>query len=652
MNYRHDLSKKPYLVNAIIGNSHMLASASRTGRMYRLWWPHIDFPQHLDELLTGIRFQGDGKTTWFDLPEDNWQAKAAYVPGSNILSTALTKPDHPLLVNASLFAVPGENMLIRHYQLKNTGTEPISFDFIQYSSFIIAESPYYQTTQFDEAADALIHFRADYAFALSASIPCAEFQAGHARSNAEIGSLNGKEIEMVKDGALLWRFEDVQPGNAVELTLYLAAGHSCHDAVHTLSEARAQSYDSLYQETLEYWQAYLQAAKPCPMEAEPIRTLYERSLLVMKLMSDEQTGAVIAAPEFDETFSRCGGYSFCWGRDAAFITSAMDKAGLHELSARFYQWALTAQDESGAWQQRHYHHGKLAPSWGLQLDEGASILWGMWQHYQHTGNEWIISDEVWPAIEKGARFLLSQLDPETGLPLPSYDLWEERVAEHTYTAAAVYGGLTAAAEIAVLRGDHTLAQSLRDGALRIKQGIEASCWNDEKHCFYRGLKLSVSREHYERAIASGASGSTVQKAKGYTQYVLDVDPIIDVSLLGVSMPFAVLPPEDERMAQTADRIMGSLWNKEVGGIKRYEDDIYAGGNPWILTTLWLCHYRLSQGQTEEARRLLDWAIQHQTDLGLLPEQVDKVTGDTAWVVPLTWSHAMFVLAVWMLAESE
>jgi len=31
-------------------------------------------------------------------------------------------------------------------------------------------------------------------------------------------------------------------------------------------------------------------------------------------------------------------------------------------------------------------------------------------------------------------------------------------------------------------------------------------------------------------------------------------------------------------------------NKIVGGYKRYSDDKYIGGNPWILTTLWLAIY--------------------------------------------------------------
>jgi GH15 family glucan-1,4-alpha-glucosidase len=44
-------------------------------------------------------------------------------------------------------------------------------------------------------------------------------------------------------------------------------------------------------------------------------------------------------------------------------------------------------------------------------------------------------------------------DAKTGLPLPSYDLWEERWGIHAFTVATVYGGLKAARNFAVCFGD-------------------------------------------------------------------------------------------------------------------------------------------------------------------------------------------------------
>ncbi|UJF34486.1 glycoside hydrolase family 15 protein [Paenibacillus hexagrammi] len=644
--------KKPYLIDAIAGNSRFLASLGRTGRMFRLWWPHIDYPQHVDEIRTGLFVDGlTERTSWFDSAEEGWGHEAGYVSRTNIFRVLAEHATIPVSVQSLDYAVPGQNVFVRHYSFTNRSDSPVSFRFMYYSSFRSMETNYYHTTQFDEALDAITHMRHEYIFSVSSSNVCTGFQAGQAWAGANTGQLNGTDIDMQPDGALSWSFTSVQPGQTVEVPVYIAAGSTRQEAAEALALAKSQPAAYWYDQTAAYWQQYLADAVPAPEAAEDIRELYERSLLTMKLMSDEQSGSVVAAPEFDEGFTRCGGYAYCWGRDAAFITTALDRVGLSDLSTRFYEWTLTAQDADGSWQQRHYHDGRLAPSWGLQIDEGASILWGMWQHYSHIQDA-AFAERVWPAVAKGADFLVSYIDEETGLPAPSRDLWEERLAEHTYSAAAVYGGLTAAAAFARLRGLEEQASAWALAAEGIQQRIGDSCWNEDRGSFYRGLKLAVTEPEFRSAEEQGAATSVKVSAKGYPTYLLQHDPVIDISLLGISVPFGAVDVHDPRMARTAEAIERELTVPVVGGIKRYEDDPYIGGNPWILTTLWLSHYKIAVGQYEEARALLQWAVDHRTDMGLLPEQIDKVTGETAWVVPLTWSHAMFILAVSMLSEVD
>jgi len=646
---RIDLTGKPHLIDAVIGNSRMLAALGAGGRIYRLWWPHIDTPQHLDEWRTGIRLDG-GRTLWFDSEADGWRFESGYEPGTNIVHVSAMHPDYPVSIRSTHFVVPDADGLIRHYAITNTGDRVIAPRLVHYSSFWIGESPFHQAVLFDDRRDALVHYRGPYVFAVSGSRSCAGFQAGASREQAEAGQLDGNEGTLGCSGALAWDFPPLAPGETCELTLYLAAGERLERAFDKLSELQAATHAELYERTAAWWRDWLNGANPCPIDDDKIRSLYERSLLVMKLMCDE-SGAVIAAPEMDETYERCGGYGYCWGRDAAFIAGALDLAGLTELSEKFFRWALTAQDRSGAWQQRHYHDGTLAPSWGLQIDEGAAILWGLWRHYELTGSEWVLSDEVWHAVEAGADFLTRMLD-DNDLPKPTHDLWEERIAQHAYSSAAVCGAFDAAARIAEARGHRDRAEEWRDFSRRVKAGISSLLWDAERGCHYRSIRLTVPEEQYNAAIRSGGRGSVIEGIKGYKKYVLDFDPIVDVSLLGLAIPFAVLDPGDERMAKTADQVERKLWSPVVGGIKRYENDRYIGGNPWILTTLWLAQFRIAQGRTDAAERLMQWAIDHQTPFGLLPEQIDRDTGSAAWVVPLTWSHAMFVLAVRMLADSR
>ncbi|URN95217.1 MAG: glycoside hydrolase family 15 protein [Candidatus Pristimantibacillus lignocellulolyticus] len=642
-------NKKPYLVDAVIGNSRMLATLGRTGKMYRLWWPNIDTPQHVDAMRVGIQVDGSN-VNWFDEEGNGWNHDINYANRSNVLHINASNESQALTVNSRHFAVPSTDLLVREYAFVNSSNESKQFSFVVHSSFVISENGLYNTTMFNNLADSLIHFRHQYFFGVSSAIVCTKYQAGISWEDAQSGQFNGGNIDMRPDGALSYELT-VEAGETVIVPIYVAAGNNEQQVIELLEQARKKTSAQWADETNAYWNQYLNNAVPCPVEDEEIKDLYERSILMFKLMSDEKTGTIIAAPEFDETYSRCGGYSYCWGRDAAFITTALDKVGLKDLTNAFYDWTLSAQSPDGSWQQRHYHDGQLAPSWGLQIDEGASIIWGMWQHYL-VNEDRDFAARVWPAVSKGAQFLESFIDPATGLPKPSIDLWEEREASHTYSSAAVYGGLTAAAGFAELAGETALRDQWNTIATGIQAGIETYCFNNELRSFYRGIDLKVSAHKFNTDTANGSEGYVVDLDKGYQKHVMKYDPIVDISLLGISVPFNAVAAESNRMRSTADAIEKLLTVEGVGGIKRYEDDNYIGGNPWILTTLWLAHYRFANGEVSSARQLMQWTLDHRTETGLLPEQVDKNTGETAWVVPLTWSHAMFILAVFMLAESK
>ncbi|WP_139491452.1 glycoside hydrolase family 15 protein [Brevibacillus dissolubilis] len=644
------VTNKPYLNDAIIGNSSMLAALGTSGEIHRLWWPHVDTPQHIEKIRAGILLHDAHQTVWLDEASE-WTHEQSYLPKTNVLVSKATGTKLPLTVQSTDFAVPDKDLLVRHYELTNTSDAPVSLQFIYYANLTICENRLYNTVTFEPKIDGLLFFRHQYAFALSGANVCAGYTAKNALEEAEKGALSGVVIDMGTDGALSYQVE-IEPGATVSLPIYLACGTTLAEATAAMEEAKSESVGHWLTQTSQYWTNYvneLTGKKPVTTDDTRITEIYERSLLVFKLMSDSQTGSVIAAPEFDEAFTRCGGYAFCWGRDAAYITTAFDRAGLSDLTRDFYRWALIAQDADGSWQQRHYHDGRLAPSWGLQIDEGASILWGMYQHYLATGDRSFL-EEVWTAVEKGTTFLLNFLDAETGLPLPSMDLWEERAAEHTYSSAAVFGGITGAASIAQELGKTELADAWNQAAANLKDSILTHTVRED-NTFYRGVKLAVNEETYNRAEAAGKKVYKVTDEKGYVRHNQYFDEIYDISLIGVTVPFNLIDANDPRAAATADAIERTCTSPKVGGIRRYEDDPYIGGNPWILTTLWLAQFRILQGQYDEAKKHLEWAVTHATSLSLLPEQIDKETGETAWVVPLTWSHAMFVLTVHMLQDA-
>src|SRR3970282_2581094 len=88
-------------------------------------------------------------------------------------------------------------------------------------------------------------------------------------------------------------------------------------------------------------------------------------------------------------------------------------------------------------------------------------------------------------IEKAADFLVSYRDEQTGLPLPSYDLWEERRGILSFTTATVYGGLIAAANLSDIFFRTEKAKLYRQTALQIKKAIDQYLYSENNKRFLR-----------------------------------------------------------------------------------------------------------------------------------------------------------------------
>jgi glucoamylase len=608
--------QKPYLIGAITGNSRLLAGLSEKGQLERLFWPRIDTPQNIGHNWLGLVID-DEKTCWMSYKE--WKSKQFYDGDTNILKTVLYHQKHQLEVVITDFAAPNKDLLVRQVRVINESKSKRRIQVMLYSEMMIGENHRYHTTVFLPEEKALWQFKQNSHFIIGSDQEISGFQCGKAMKNANKGRLELNRQAMAPDGALAWELGTVSHGEEAAITIYTAMGQSLEGIQDQLVSVRIAGYQRMEDECRDYWQEYLAKAGQVETGNSQLDALYRRSLLVFHLMTDKEHGSMLAAPEFDEDFTTCGGYSYCWGRDAAYITYAIDRAGMKEAARCFYRWTIKAQNSNGAWEQRHYLDGAIAPNWGLQVDETGSIIWGMWQHYLLNKEEAALL-EFWPSISLAAEFLVGFINENTGLPYSSMDLWEERSGEHTYSAVAVWAGLCAAAQTAEELGYSQQAKSWQQVSDRLKSTIEQRLWSEKDQCFLRG-------------IYPQASGDIIE------------DGVVDVSLLGLVFPFAFLPADDPRMIATAKEVEKRLTSPKVGGIKRYEDDEYIGGNPWILCTLWLALYYVELGNHAKAEKLLKWAVQHQTHSGLLPEQVDRDTGKTAWVVPLTWSHAMLVLTV-------
>lgn len=350
-----------------------------------------------------------------------------------------------------------------------------------------------------------------------------------------------------------------------------------------------------------------------------VQMLTQRSIEVLMALQDGETGALVAAAEVDPHSRVSGGYGFSWPRDGAYLANALGAAGFHDRVEKYFEFCRTTQDPSGAWFQRYLTTGHAGPSWGrIQIDEPATVIAAAWLHFRRTQDMFWL-ERIWPTMKQGLAFLEHfHADPHP-MGHDSHDLWEERMGVHAYSLAAVAAAFMTGA---------SMAGELADRELQTR---------------YHGMANKMTKLLRENFITDHGPLRRAWVTDGRGGHWWDETP--DASLLGLINPFGILHKRDTAAQRIIKMAHERLWSHPVGGIIRYPGDHYRGGNPWILTTLWLAMVDMSLGNTDQARELFQWCVSKATPLGMLAEQVHRETGKPFWVIPLGWSHAMFLLFV-------
>ena len=59
----------------------------------------------------------------------------------------------------------------------------------------------------------------------------------------------------------------------------------------------------------------------------------------------------------------------------------MYELGMDKEVEKFYKnFCQMTQSKNGMWEQRFYTDGTLAPAWGYQIDETASVIYGVYDY--------------------------------------------------------------------------------------------------------------------------------------------------------------------------------------------------------------------------------------------------------------------------------
>ncbi len=638
-----------------VGNGNMLVGLDARGQVRDLYFPYVGEANHVSgasgDYKHRIGVYVDDKISWLDDP--SWKIVNSVAEGTCVGSFFAENLELGITI-ASRDAVHNEhNVFLRHFTVHNHRKETRTVKLFLAQQFRIFESRRGDTGFYDPRVKAVIHYKGDTTILVNAMTGKQSFQ----EFNIGLFGIEGKEGTYLdaNDGVLERNpIEHGSVDSVLGLTFSIS-GQASNDAyywvacgasvaeVHTLDEyVLKEKPERLIASTEAYWHAWLEKEETdLTSLPKDLQTLYRRSLMVMRVHTDNR-GGIIASSDTDMLHHGRDTYSYVWPRDGAMISLAFDRAGYRDATRQFFEFMLKCLEPSGYLMHKYRCDGALGSSWHpwiingeprlpIQEDETASVIFMLWEHYEQYRDIEFAESMYNSFIEPAAEFMCEYIESVTGLPQASFDLWEEKYGTSTYTAASVYGGLMAAAKFANLLGKDEPSRTYQAIAQRMQSAIGTVLFDAEQGIFVKQV---------------------LHTADGDLEY----DRTLDVSSLYGLLLFRVFEIEDEKIIRMVKAVEDRLQvHGNSKGFVRYEGDGYYrmqnadSPNPWVICTLWIARYYIEKAKSlkdlKPALELLEWTGSHANAGGLLAEQMHPDTREQLSTTPLVWSHAEFVLAV-------
>lgn len=389
--------------------------------------------------------------------------------------------------------------------------------------------------------------------------------------------------------------------------------------------------------TQDYWREWVRSlALPADYQDIVIR-----SAITLKLCSNEETGAIVAAlttsiPEYGDS-ERTWDYRFCWLRDSYFTVKALNSLNatltMEDYLAYVSNLAAGSPD------------GYMQPLFGLGLEREVDehivpSLSGYrgfgpvrrgnaaWTQVQNDGYGSVILaatqyffDERLPNMG-GEQFFrrLERLgkEAETRWDQPDAGLWEFRTRNdiHTHSALMCWAACDRLARIAQKLDLPDSVTRWTESATLIREAILARAWSNARNSFV--------------ATFEGEE--------------------LDASLL-LMAETGFIAPDDPRFLATVSACEREL--RFGNHLYRYRapDDFGAPETAFTACTFWLIDALVRTGRKGEAREIFYDVLSRRNHLGLLSEGVHVESGELWGNFPQTYSMVGLINAAMALSRS-
>ena len=632
----------------VLGNGNTAVCLDKFGQVRDFYFPYVGQENHIGRnQVHKIGVFVDDKMHWIDNGE--WNIDIRYERNTMVSKMEATNEKAKIFMVSTDVVYNEKNIFLRRITLTNQDHRARDIKIFLNQQFKIGDTNHADTAYFSSTIESIIHYKGRRVFLVGGMCgnnkPFDDYSIGFCGAegkegtwkDAEDGQLSKNPIEHgVVDSVVSWQ-RNIPANDSMTLYYWVMAAETYKEACGLLEYIFEKSPEHLLESTKDFWQAWTNQVELSFIGlSERAKNLFYDSLLVMRAHSDDRGGILASA---DSGNVQYGGdtYGYIWPRDACFTAWSFDMAGFHDVSERFYAFAGDIITEEGYVLHKYQPDHSLGSSWhpwvkdgkrqlAIQEDETAILLVGLWEHYIRAKDLEFIESIYNSFIKKTADFMIHYRDIHSGLPLPSYDLWEEQYGVSTFTASLVYGGLLSAHNFAKTLGKEEDASRFGMEAEILRKAIMSLLWNEEDKYFFKLV------------------GDQLKKNIN-----------LDASSFYGPFRFGVVSADDPRMKE-AFKILSTRLSKgiNIGGFARYEGDKYSHvegdstGNPWFVTTLWLTQYKIATAASiadlQEAAKNIEWAARFASS-GMLSEQLNPYTGEPLSATPLTWSHAEFVRTI-------
>lgn len=636
----------------LIGNGSLVVAFDSKYRLADLYFPHAGQEDH-----AGAPFRfgvwADGTMSWIE--SDGWTRSLEYLRETNVTDVQCQNDALGLRLRCYDVVDADANVYLRKIVVRNLRDDARSVKLYFHHDFRLYGSPSADTAMFDPDSRSLIHYKSKRYFLINAategSTGVAEYACGRGGigglegtwRDAEDGQLSMNAVQQGRVDSTIGVTAELLPRGNATLFYWICAGERYGEVRELDARLIEETPARVIARTASFWYTWVnKSGEDLHDLPDEIVELYRRSLLVLRAHCDRD-GGIVAACDSDIAWGHNDHYSYVWTRDASFVSDAADRAGFPQIARAFLRFAHDTISSQGYFLHKYTPDGSLAPSWNpwlrdgrkqlpIQEDETALVVWLLARHYERNRDLDFIRSLYKRLVLQPADFMISFRDPETGLPLPSFDMWEERQGIFTFTCAAVCAAMHAAAELVALFNEQERRAHYLAVAAEIREAMMRHLWIEDEGRFARGIVLRNGVPELDRTVDASA----------FATFYL-----------------GVFPAESAMVEGTMRAIRERLWvATEAGGLARYENDPYqrvadggasVPGNPWVICTLWLAEHAIARagslGELQSALDLLRWARSKARPSLVLPEQIHPFTSGPLSVAPFAWSHAQVVSVV-------